>query len=328
MAKIKYYYDTESCKYVRVQTRVSDVVLNVLGVISLTMVMAVGLLLLYSNYFESPKELLLRNEVKEMEFYYEDLKQKVDELDKILADMSYRDDNIYRVVLGSEPIDKSIREAGVGGADRYAEIRNKNIEHDDIIVQLNQTIDKLRRKVYIESKSHDEIISLAENKEKLFAAIPAIQPVPKKETVILASGYGIRIHPIYKVRKMHHGIDFAAPIGTPIYATADGTVDNVEISFAGYGYGKKVEIDHGFGYRTRYAHMHMFVVRNGQKVRRGDLIGYVGDTGLSTAPHLHYEVFINGMQVNPIHYFFNDLNPAEYAKIIELASIENQSLGM
>lgn len=326
MAKIKYYYDTESCKYIRVKTKTSDVILNVLGVVSLTMAMAVGLLLLYSNYFESPKELMLKNEVKTMEFYYEDLKQKVETLDKILADMSYRDDNIYRVVLGAEPIDKAIRESGVGGSERYADISAKNIDHDKVIIELNEAVDKLRRKVYIESKSHDEVIELAENKEKLFAAIPAIQPVPKKETVVLASGYGIRIHPIYKVRKMHNGIDFAAPIGTPIYATADGTVDNVEISFTGYG--KKVEIDHGFGYRTRYAHMHMFVVRNGQHVKRGEIIGYVGDTGLSTAPHLHYEVFINRAQVNPVHYFFNDLNPAEYAKIIELASIENQSLGM
>jgi murein DD-endopeptidase MepM/ murein hydrolase activator NlpD len=326
MAKIKYYYDTESCKYVRVKTKTGDVFLNILGVVSLTMSMAVGLLMLYSNYFESPKELMLRNEVKEMEFYYQDLTQKVENLDKILAAMSYRDDNIYRVVLGSEPIDKSVREAGVGGSERYSDILTKDIDHEETIVKLNESVDKLRRKVYIESKSHDEIIQLAENKEKLFAAIPAIQPIPKKSTVVLASGYGIRIHPIYKVRKMHHGIDFAAPIGTPIYAAADGTIDNVEISFTGYG--KKVEIDHGFGYRTRYAHMHMFVVRNGQHVKRGDLIGYVGDTGLSTAPHLHYEVFINGAQVNPIHYFFNDLNPAEYAKIIELASIENQSLGM
>lgn len=326
MAKIKYYYDTESCKYIRVRTKTSDVILNVLGVVSLTMAMAVGLLLLYSNYFESPKELMLKNEVKTMEFYYQDLKQKVETLDKILADMSYRDDNIYRVVLGAEPIDKAIRESGVGGSDRYAEISAKNIDHDKTIIELNEAIDKLRRKVYIESKSHDEVIELAENKEKLFAAIPAIQPVPKKATVVLASGYGIRIHPIYKVRKMHTGIDFAAPIGTPIYAAADGVVDNVDISFTGYG--KKVEIDHGFGYRTRYAHMHMFVVRNGQHVKRGEIIGYVGDTGLSTAPHLHYEVFINRAQVNPVHYFFNDLNPAEYAKIIELASIENQSLGM
>jgi murein DD-endopeptidase MepM/ murein hydrolase activator NlpD len=261
-----------------------------------------------------------------MEFYFEDAQKKVTTLDKNLADMAYRDDNIYRVVLGSEPIDKSIREAGVGGVDRYEDIKNKDIDHEDLILGLNESLDKLRRKVYIESKSHDEIVALAENKEKLFAAIPAIQPIPKKQTVVLASGFGIRIHPIYKVRKMHTGIDFAAPIGTPIYAAADGVIDNLDISFTGYG--KKIEINHGFGYRTRYAHMHAFAVRNGQHVKRGDLIGFVVDTGLSTAPHLHYEVFINGAQVNPIHYFFNDLNPAEYAKIIELASIENQSLGM
>lgn len=326
MAKIKYYYDTESCKYVRVKTTTGDIILNSLGILSLTLAMAVGLLLLYSNYFESPKEVILKNELKEMVFYFDEAQKKVYDLDKILSDMSYRDDNIYRVVLGSEPIDKSIREAGVGGVDRYEDIKSKVISHEDIIIRLNESLDKLRRKVYIESKSHDEIVELAQNKEKLFAAIPAIQPLPKKATVVLASGFGIRIHPIYKVQKMHSGIDFAAPIGTPIYATADGTVDNVEVSFTGYG--KKIEIDHGFGYRTRYAHMHEFAVRAGQHVKRGELIGYVGDTGLSTAPHLHYEVFINGAQVNPIHYFFNDLNPAEYAKIIELASVLNQSLGM
>ncbi len=326
MAKIKYYYDKESCKYIRVKTTTGDVILNTVGIFSLTMAMAVGLLMLYSNYFESPKEVILKSEVKEMEFYFEELQKKVTDLDKILVNMAYRDDNIYRVVLGSEPIDKSIREAGVGGVDRYEDIKSKDIIHEDIIVKLNESIDQLRRKVYIESKSHDEIVGLADNKEKLFAAIPAIQPIPKKATVVLASGFGIRIHPIYKVRKMHSGIDFAAPIGTPIYAAADGVIDNIEVSFTGYG--KKVEIDHGFGYRTRYAHMHGFAVRNGQRVKRGELIGFVGDTGLSTAPHLHYEVFINGAQVNPIHYFFNDLNPAEYAKIIELASIENQSLGM
>jgi murein DD-endopeptidase MepM/ murein hydrolase activator NlpD len=167
---------------------------------------------------------------------------------------------------------------------------------------------------------------MADNKEKLFAAIPAIQPIANKELIALASGFGMRIHPVYKVKKMHAGIDFAATIGTPIYATADGKVDYTQVSFSGYG--KMIEIDHGFGYRTRYAHMHGFVVKQGQQVKRGELIGYVGDTGLSTAPHLHYEVMINRAQVNPVHYFFNDLNASEYEKVIELASIENQALGM
>jgi murein DD-endopeptidase MepM/ murein hydrolase activator NlpD len=326
MAKIKYYYDTETCKYERVRTSTGDIILNTLGIFSLTLAMAVGLLLLYSSYFESPKELLLRNEVKELEFYYEGLQKEVDKLNVILTDMEYRDDNIYRVVLGAEPIEQSVREAGIGGSDRYAEIKNKSIIHEDFILQLHEGVDKLRRKVYIESKSQDEIVQLAENKEKLFAAIPAIQPVANKELIALASGFGMRVHPIYKVKKLHTGVDFAAAIGTPIYATADGTVDEVQVSFSGYG--KMLEIDHGFGYRTRYAHMHGFTVKRGQRVKRGELIGYVGDTGLSTAPHLHYEVLINRGQVNPIHYFFNDLNASEYEKIIELASIENQSLGM
>jgi Peptidase family M23 len=326
MARIKYYYDTETCKYERIKTTSGDIFLNALGLLSLTLAMAVGLVVLYSNYFESPRELLLSNEVKEMEYLYQNLSKEVKKLDNELAHLEHRDDNIYRAVLGAEPIDKSVREAGVGGVDRYEDIKKKDLVHEDFLIKLHERVDKLKRKVYIESKSQDDVIALAENKEKLFAAIPAIQPVANKELIALASGFGMRIHPVYKVRKMHTGVDFAAAIGTPIYATADGVVDKLEVSFSGYG--KQLEIDHGFGYRTRFAHMHGFAVRFGQKVKRGDLIGYVGETGLSTAPHLHYEVFVNGIHVNPIHYFFNDLNAKEYEKIIELASVENQSLGM
>jgi hypothetical protein len=326
MARIKYYYDTETCKYERIKTTSGDIFLNALGLLSLTLAMAVGLVVLYSNYFESPRELLLSNEVKEMEYLYQNLSKEVNKLDNELAHLEHRDDNIYRAVLGAEPIDKSVREAGVGGVDRYEDIKKKDLVHEDFLIKLHERVDKLKRKVYIESKSQDDVIALAENKEKLFAAIPAIQPVANKELIALASGFGMRIHPVYKVRKMHTGVDFAAAIGTPIYATADGIIDKLEVSFSGYG--KQLEIDHGFGYRTRFAHMHGFAVRLGQKVKRGDLIGYVGETGLSTAPHLHYEVFVNGIHVNPIHYFFNDLNAKEYEKVIELASIENQSLGM
>jgi hypothetical protein len=326
MARIKYYYDTETCKYERIKTTTGDIVLNTLGILSLTFAMAIGLLLLYSNYFESPKELILKNEVKEMEFYYGNLNSELVRLNSILKGLEYRDDNLYRKVLGAEPIDNSIREAGIGGSERYKDILDKNIVHEDVIVKLAGTVDQLKRKIYIESKSQDEVVQLAEKKEALFAAIPAIQPIANKTLIALASGFGMRIHPVYKVKKMHTGIDFAASIGTPIYATADGTIDEVQVSFSGYG--KMIEIDHGFGYRTRYAHMHGFTVRKGQKIKRGELIGYVGDTGLSTAPHLHYEVFINGGHVNPVHYFFNDLDAAEYEKIIELASIENQALGL
>lgn len=326
MARIKYYYDTETCKYERVRTRKSDIVLNALGFLSLTVIMAVGLLMLYDNYFESPKELILKNEVKELEFYYDKLNKDVEQLSQILDNIEQRDDNIYRVVLGAEPIEKSVRDAGVGGADRYADIRKKDIGHSDLVIALHEKVDRVRRKLYIESKSQDEVVQLAEKKEKLYASIPAIQPISNKQLIALASGFGLRIHPVYKVKKMHKGIDFAASIGTPIYATADGTVEKCEVRFSGYG--KLIEIDHGFGYRTRYAHMHDFAVKRGQQVKRGDLIGYVGNTGLSTAPHLHYEVFINDQHVDPVHYFFNDLTASEYEKILELASAENQSLGM
>jgi len=326
MARIKYYYDTETCKYERVKTKRSDVIFNFLGIMSLTVAMAVGLLILYSNYFESPKELMQRNKLSEQEFYIENLSKEVDKMKDVLSEVENRDDNIYRTILGAEPIDKNVREAGVGGYDRYKELKDKNLLDEDLVLALRENVDQLKRKLYIESKSQDDVIRLAEKKEKLFAAIPAIQPISNKQLLALASGFGFRVHPIYKVKKMHTGIDFAASIGTPIYATADGKVMEVDVKFSGYG--KMVEIDHGFGYRTRYAHMHEFAVRPGQLLKRGDLVGYVGNTGLSTAPHLHYEVLINGSQVDPVHYFYNDISPAEYEKILELASIENQSLGM
>ncbi|HLT74960.1 MAG TPA: M23 family metallopeptidase [Ohtaekwangia sp.] len=326
MAKIKYYYDTETCKYERVKTKTSDVILNALGIVAIIIIVAAGLVLLQINYFPSPKTVLLENKIAEQRFYITKLDREVERLNEILTGIENRDDNIYRVVLGAEPIDKAIREAGVGGSERYADIREKEIIDQDMIIELQEKVDKLRRKIYIESKSQDELVKLAENKEKLYASIPAIQPISNKKLMALASGFGMRTHPIYKVKKLHTGIDFAASIGTPIYATADGVVESVQVKFSGYG--KMVVIDHGFGYHTRYAHMHDFAVKKGQHVRRGDLIGYVGNTGTSTAPHLHYEVLINGRQVDPVHYFYNDLSPDEYEKILELASIENQSLGM
>lgn len=326
MARIKYYYDTETCKYERIKVRTQDVIWNILGLASLVLVSSVGIVFLFFSYFESPKEVRLTNEVEELQHYYENLQNEVNQLHDVLAALEERDDNLYRVVLGSEPIDPSIRDAGIGGADRYRDLRNKDLDNKDIVLELKEDVDKLRRKMYIQSKSYDEIAELAESKEKLFAAIPAIQPVSNQELIRLASGFGYRTHPVYKVRKMHTGIDFSAPLGTPVYATADGTVVMAQVRFSGYG--KLLEIDHGFGYKTRYAHMQEFEVKAGQKVKRGQIIGYVGNTGLSTAPHLHYEVLKNDKQINPVHYFFSDLDPDEYEKIIELASIENQSLGM
>lgn len=326
MARIKYYYDTETCKYERVKTKTSDIILNAMGLFMLTIIVSIGMIFIWIEYLPSPKEVILRNQIEEQAYLINGLETELEKVGEAVTSVENRDDNIYRVVLGAEPIGKSVRDAGVGGSERYADIQEKDIPLKDLVIGLYSKIDKLKRKVYIEMKSQDELEQLAKNKEKLYASIPAIQPISNEQLVAIASGFGMRIHPIYKVKKLHSGIDFAAPIGTPIYATADGKVADVSVRFSGYG--KMVEIDHGFGYHTRYAHMHDFVVHQGQQIKRGELIGYVGDTGLSTAPHLHYEVLLNGVHINPVHYFFNDLSPAEYEKVIELASIENQSLGM
>jgi murein DD-endopeptidase MepM/ murein hydrolase activator NlpD len=325
MAKIKYYYDTESSQYKRAKANTGDVIVNLAGILILALGISSAMTVFYNYYFESPRELRLSHEVKEMEFYYGELNKKVESLSVALSAVEHRDDNIYRVVLGSVPIDQSIRKGGIGGNDRYADLREKNLQDADLIIGLNEKVDRLRRKLYIESLSQDELVQLSEKKERQYAAIPAIQPVSNKELIAIASGFGMRIHPIYKVMRMHTGIDFAAPVGSPIYATADGLVAQVDVKFDGYGV--LVVIDHGFGYVTRYAHMQAFNVHIGQKVKRGERIGFVGNTGLSTAPHLHYEVLMNGQLIDPVHYFFNDLSPMEYEKVVELASIQNQSLG-
>jgi murein DD-endopeptidase MepM/ murein hydrolase activator NlpD len=326
VARITYYYDTKTSSYERVKTRKIDIVLNAAGLLFLTSAMATGLFLVYDNFFESPRELVLHNEIRELEFYYSKLNKDVESLSGTLSKLERRDDNIYRAVLGAPPIDKSVRDAGIGGVDRYADIREKKLAHSQLVIGLKERVDKLRRKLYIESKSQDEVVHLAEQKEKLYAAIPAIQPIANKQLIALSSGFGMRMHPVYKVKKMHQGIDFSATIGTPVYATADGVVSRVDVKTTGYG--KMVVINHGFGYTTRYAHLHGFAVKKGDSVKRGDLIGYVGNTGLTTAPNLHYEVLINHHQVDPVHYFFNDLTAAEYEKILELASEDNQSLGL
>jgi murein DD-endopeptidase MepM/ murein hydrolase activator NlpD len=325
MAKIYYHYDPSTSRYTRIEYGLRQKTINVIKIASLVIVGAFSMFYGYISFFELPGEMKLRNDIKDLELNYEDLGRKLDKLNSVMVSIENRDDKIYRAVLGAEPIDKAIRNGGVGGAERYSDIREGKIRNREYIAELHNKVDKLRRKIYIESISQDELLKITNDKQKLFAAIPAIQPISNRELTALASGYGERLHPFYKVVKMHQGIDFAAPQGTPIYATADGVV--IAADTAVFGYGKIVIIDHGFGYQTRYAHVQSFNVVAGDIVKRGEPIAFVGNTGQSTAPHLHYEVILNGFQINPIHYFYNDLSPAEYEKIIQLASVENQSMG-
>lgn len=324
MARIKYYYDTESCKYERIKVSTWDVVLNLLGFLSVALIMAVIIVIVFSTYFESPKEMLLKKENQELKLYYDLLEKELASLNDMMASLQKRDDNVYRVIFEAETIPESIRKAGTGGTERYKHILESNIVDEDLILGAIKKVDQLKRQMYIQTKSYDEILQMARNKSKLLAATPAIMPISNRELTRLASGFGMRMHPILKYKRMHYGCDFTAPRGTPIYATGDGRIERVIHSYGGYG--NQVTINHGFGYKTHYGHMQDIIVKVGQKVKRGDQIGTVGNTGLSTAPHVHYEVIKDGKKVNPVNYFFMDLNDEEYEKILELASIENQSL--
>ncbi|HEX3007460.1 MAG TPA: M23 family metallopeptidase [Bacteroidales bacterium] len=250
------------------------------------------------------------------------IQKRLNQIEDVLADIEQRDDNIYRTIFEADPIPRSVRQAGFGGVNRYEEI--EKINNSDLILNTAQRLDKISKQLYVQSKSFDEVIERALDREQMLASLPAIQPVANKDLSRTASGYGWRVHPIYKIRKFHEGMDFTAPTGTEIYATADGVIAEIETN-EHRGYGNMALVDHGYGYETVYAHMERIKVKIGQHVKRGDVIGYVGNTGLSTGPHLHYEVRKNGKAVNPINFYFNDLSPNEFDQIIEISSNSGQT---
>ena len=297
----KYYYNAADGKYRRATRGTGARILSAGIMFLVSISMAIVLVILYGQLHGFPDELELENKVQNLESNYKNLEKQLTGMNGALASIENRDDSLYRHVLGAQPIDKSIRDAGIGGSDRYADIRAKKIAHKDLIIALHEKADRLRRKLYIESTSQEYVLRLAEQKAIFLASIPVIQPIANEDLVRFSSGFGIRMHAIRKVKKMHKGIDLSATIGTPVYATADGTITSV--NYRARGYGKLVKISHRFGYETRYAHLSRFAVNEGNTVKRGDLIGYVGSTGVSTGPHLHYEILIYNQQVNPVEYF-------------------------
>jgi murein DD-endopeptidase MepM/ murein hydrolase activator NlpD len=260
-----------------------------------------------------------------MEINYKSLEKKLLVLQNAMSSIEQRDDQLYRMVLGVAPMDDALRNGGVGGALRYAEIRNISSGNADRILELNVKVDRLRRKLYMESVSQDEVLQWAESKKELFAATPAIQPISSGPLVTRTSGFGMRMDPFYRVIALHTGIDFAAPEGTPVYATADGEI--IAADALAYGYGKMITIDHGHGYLTRYAHLLECKARVGTHVKRGERIALVGNTGLSTAAHLHYEVIFEGTIVDPINYFFADITPTVYNNITKVSSAREAMIG-
>jgi len=321
MAKVKYYYDTKTLSYKRIElsglNKLKRLFYFLIGSAFTGLIMVV----VFFQFFDSPKEKRLNREIDALTTQYEIVEDKLNQVELVLDDIQNRDDNIYRVIFEAEPIPKSIRKAGYGGINRYENL--KGYSNSELIINTSEKVDQISKQLYIQSKSYDEIIELAKNKADMLAALPAIQPVSNKNLSRMASGYGYRIHPIYKTRKLHAGMDFSAKTGTPIYATGDGKIYKVRKSRRGYG--NHVIIDHGYGYKTLYAHMTKYVVRRGQKVKRGEVIGYVGSTGTSVAPHLHYEVHKDGRKINPVNFYYNDLNPEEYEKMLEISSQNNQS---
>ena len=325
MARIKYYYDTESCRYERIRTSKWDIFINSLAFLTVATVIATGLVYGYMVYFESPEEVQLRKENQELLMYYNLMGEDMESISQVLQGMQDRDDDIYRVIFGVNPLADEIRTGGTGGANKYRALMEKGLSREDLIVNDLQKIDVLKKRMYIQTKSYDEIVELAKNKEDFLAALPAIQPVSNEELKRLSSGFGYRIDPYLKTRRKHTGVDFSLEVSNPVHATGDGKIKYTKSSLSGYG--KQVHIDHDFGFQTKYGHLDKILVKKGQWVKRGDLIGYSGNSGKSTAPHLHYEVIKNGVKVNPIHYFSRDLSPEEYEEILRLASIENQAMG-
>lgn len=321
MSKVKFRFDTKTLQYEKVELKLVDRLKRFFGYFATVLVGSLVLTLIIYNVVDSPKEKQLRRENAFLKLELENFNERLDQTNKVLADLQEKDDDIYRVIFEAEPIPNEKREAGFGGVNRYKKL--ENYESSGLVIETTKKLDKISKQLVVQSKSYDEVIQLALSKEKMLASLPAIQPISNEKLTRIASGFGYRIHPIYKIKHLHTGLDFSAPKGTEIYATGDGVVKKVES--LNNGYGKHVVIDHGYGYETLYGHMSGFNVREGQKVKRGEVIGFVGSTGTSTAPHVHYEVIKNANKINPINFFYNDLTPEEYDKVIELSTRSNQS---
>ncbi len=319
--KIKYFYNTHTLKYEKVELSLTKKILRVIGYLASVAVFASIVMIIAYTYIDSPKEKRLKREIEQLTLQYDLLEDRLKIMEVVMTDLQDRDDNIYRVIFEAEPISSDVRKAGFGGVNRYKSL--ESYDYSEIMISTTEKLDRVAKQMYVQSKSYDELLKEVKNKNKLLASIPAIQPISNKRLKAFASGFGYRIHPIYKTSKMHTGMDFTAAIGTPIYATGDGYVSTADAG--GRGYGNHVVINHGYGYQTLYAHMSRIKARRGQSVKRGEIIGYVGNTGTSTAPHLHYEVRKGGRPINPINFYYNDLKPAEYETMLKISQTANQS---
>ena len=324
MKRVKFYYDAEKLAFKQIVTKNSTKIGYVmLFLLASALFGFLGVFILSNtNFFETPKSKLQTREWEIMNLNYNLLHGKIALMDEALAAIEERDNSIYRVYFNSDPISNEVRRAGLGGKNRYKDLEDFNTS--DLIIGSTKKVDEIMKALAVQSVSLDEITKLAKRKALLLKSIPAIQPVKNEELKQMASGFGYRSDPFTKIRKFHKGMDFSAKSGTPIYATGDGFVKKADGTVSGFG--NHIEINHGYGYMTLYAHLSKYKVKAGQKVKRGDIIGYVGSTGRSEAPHLHYEVHKNGEVVNPLNFYYGSISAKEYVLITKLANQENQSL--
>ncbi|WP_446050066.1 M23 family metallopeptidase [Zobellia laminariae] len=324
MSKVKYYYDPDTLSYRKIEAKKSrryrNIALFFIGSFLFGLMCLV--FLMNTNLINTPRELSLSREVKNYELQFELLNRKMGQIEEVLANIEDRDNNIYRLYFEANPIPEEQRRAGFGGINRYKSLEGFN--NSEMVIATTKRLDIIKKQMSIQSKSLDEITKLAEEKEKFLMAIPAIQPVTNESLKRMASGFGWRSDPFTKARKLHRGMDFSAPKGTPVYAPGDGKVTRADNGSSGYG--KHIRIDHGYGYKTLYGHLSEYNVKRGQRVKRGDLIGFVGNTGRSEAPHLHYEVWKDEERINPINFYYGSLTAEEFENMLKHAAQENQSL--
>ena len=315
MAKQKYIYNPQTLDYEEYKPSKSKRIRGVLFFLITAGILGYVVMALINHAVGTPKERMQARELEFMKLQYDIINDKIENIDELLAEMQDRDDNIYRMIFEADPIPTSVRKAGYGGTNRYDALNG--YENSSIVKETAKKIDVIESQLNVQSRSFDDVYDMAKNKANMLSCIPAIMPVKDVDIYRISSHYGYRTDPFYKVQKLHSGIDFAGPIGTHIYCTGDGVVEKVTLG--NNGYGNNIVINHGYGYKTRYAHINKSYVKVGQKVKRGEYIADMGNSGKSTAPHLHYEVIKNDKAINPVNFFFNDLTPEEYDKIIELS---------
>ena len=321
MKKIKYYYNTNTLRYEKLETPLRVKLLRVFGFVAAAFVTAALISYVAFQFVGSPKEKILQRQNENLKDRYDDMKEDLRSIQQQMQELEKRDNNVYRAIFEANPIPDSARAKEQAIQKEIATV--ERMKDNELVASIQTTLDNLVSRINAQQKSYNEIDKLVANKEQLLSHTPAIQPVSNKDLNRVASGFGYRIDPVYKTMKMHAGLDFAAPQGTPIYATADGTVSTA--GNTGNGYGNHVIINHGYGYETLYGHMVRVKARNGQAVKRGEVIGWVGSTGKSTGPHCHYEVHKYGNKIDPIYFFYNDLTPEQFDLLLKKAAASNQS---